>query len=151
VLYGILGLKGLGKVFPGVNVSDRDKDWMTNYRGPDVTVFLADTKAISRDTHFVGGPDFAVEVLSEGDRSREKFPFYAKVGVRELLLVNRSPWELELYRLRGRSLRLAGKSALGKARTLRSQVSGLEFRLVPGKTRPQIGVVHPESGGRWLI
>jgi Uma2 family endonuclease len=97
ILESAIGVPGLGAVLPGVNVSDRDKGWKRNYRGPDVTVFLADTKAINRDTHWVGGPDFAVEVMSKGDRAREKIPFYAKVGVRELLLVNRRPWALELF------------------------------------------------------
>ena len=55
-------------------------------------------------TFWYGGPDFAVEVISPFDRSRKKFEFYARVGVRELLLVNRKPWSLELYRLdRGRA------------------------------------------------
>jgi len=47
----------------------------------------------------VGGPDFAVEILNPGDRTPEKLPFYASVNVRELLVVDRDPWSLELFRL----------------------------------------------------
>ena len=52
----------LGMVLPGTNVSDRREDWKKNFRCPDVAVFLKDTKAINCDTHWFGGPDFAVEV-----------------------------------------------------------------------------------------
>ena len=31
---------GLGKVRPGVNLSDRNEGWIHNYRGPDVVAFL---------------------------------------------------------------------------------------------------------------
>lgn len=90
VLQIVAARTGLGKVCPGVNVSDRE-DWTHNYRCPDVVVFLQGTSAINRGTFWLGGPDFAVEILSEGDRARAKLPFYAKVGVRELLFVDRDP------------------------------------------------------------
>ena len=100
ILMAVVQWKGLGLVRPGVNVSDRREDWKKNYRVPDVAVFLNDTKAVNCDTFWYGGPDFAVEVVSRGDRTRKKIPFYAKVGTRELLVVDRNPWALTLYRLR---------------------------------------------------
>ena len=78
--------------FPGCNVSDQPERWKRNYRCPDVAVFLPGNPAEDRGTHWYGGPDFAAEVHSRFDRSRKKFGFYAKVGVRELLLVDRHPW-----------------------------------------------------------
>ena len=90
---------GLGEVRQIPNVSDRQKGWRQNYRCPDVAVFLNGTSAICKGAYWVGGPDFAVEVISPYDRSRKKLDFYAKVGVKELLLVDRKPWALELYRL----------------------------------------------------
>ena len=87
-----------GRICAGVNVSNQTDDWTKNYRDPDVVVVLPGTSAENRDTHWLGGPDFAVEVVSKGDRSRDKLAFYAKVNVRELLLVDRFPWSLELYR-----------------------------------------------------
>jgi len=68
----MIGRVRLGRVRPGVNVSDRDGDWEQNYRGPDVVVFLEHTTAVNRGSYGLGGPDFAVEVVSKGDRSREK-------------------------------------------------------------------------------
>src|SRR2546423_8714240 len=76
-------------VFPGVNVSDRKKGWEKNFRCPDVAVVLPGSSAIDCDTFYFGGPDFVVEIVSDFDRSREKFEFYARVGVREMLLVDR--------------------------------------------------------------
>ena len=97
-------------VFPGVNVSDREVKWTKNYRCPDVAVFLPGNPAKDRGTHWFGGPDFAVEVISPTTGPGKKFAFYAKVGVRELLLVDRKPWALELYRLQDGVLKLVGKS-----------------------------------------
>src|SRR3990172_5790454 len=85
VLHVAVGWAGLGEVRPGVNVTDREDDWKQNYRCPDVVVFTNDTQAENRGTHWLGGPDFVVEIASPHDRSREKLAFYAAVGTRELL------------------------------------------------------------------
>ena len=89
---------GLGKVRLGINVSDRVVDWKTNFRIPDAMVYLNDNPAQCYDTSWYGGPDFAIEVASPGDRSRLKLGFYASVGTRELLLIDRDPWNMWLYR-----------------------------------------------------
>jgi len=134
----------------GANVSDQDEDWTKNYRCPDVLVFLAGNPAQDRDTHWLGGPDFAVEVLSKGDRARKKFAFYARVGVRELLLVDRRPWRLELYRLAGGEYEAVGTSNLEHPAILASTVLPLTFRLVPGETRPRVEVMRADGAATWL-
>ena len=103
---------GLGSVFQGVNVSDRADDWTKNYRCPDVAVYLAGNPASARESHWLGGPDFAIEIISPYDRSREKLDFYASVGVRELLLIDRDPWTLELFHLHDGKMTLTGTSSL---------------------------------------
>src|SRR4051812_29702937 len=65
-----------GIVLQGCNVSDREVDWTRNYRVPDVAVFLKGNPAQDRETHWFGGPDFAIEIVSPFDRSRDKFDFY---------------------------------------------------------------------------
>src|SRR5262249_46987083 len=95
-----------------------------------------------------GGPDFAVEIMSPHDRSREKFGFYAKVGVgvRELLLVDRRPWQLELYRRDQGRWDLVGQSGLDPtANALRSLVLPLTYRLILGPRWPRIEVGRAES------
>ncbi len=140
-----------GKVRPGVNVSDRDDDWTKNYRDPDVVVFLAGTTAINRETYWLGGPDFAVEVISKGDRSRDKLDFYAKVNVRELLLVDRFPWSLELYRNVGGVMELTGRSTIEGQVELPSEVLPLTFQLISGPERPQIRVGERNGDRVWSV
>jgi Uma2 family endonuclease len=140
---------GLGRVFPGVNVSDRRQNWEQNYREPDVAVFLNGSSAEDCGTHWLGGPNLAVEIVSPNDRSREKFEFYARVGVEELLLVDREPWRLELYRLRDRELEEVGVSTLDDPQPLKIETAPLTFRLLPGQPRPQIELVH-DDGRRWV-
>ncbi len=140
---------GLGLVLTDVGVTDRVESWTKNYRSPDISVFLNGTSAIDKGTHWLGGPDFAVEVISLGDRSRKKLKFYAKVGVREILLVDRKPWTLELYRLQDGVLDLVGKSELTDPAVLVSQVVPLSFQLVAGEPRPTILMAHSDGVQRW--
>ncbi len=130
-LQSALGSLDQGTVYPGVNVSDREKGWQKNYRCPDVAVILPGCKAKNCGTHWFGGPDFAVEILSPKDRSREKLPFYSSVSVRELLLMDRQPWSLELFRLQGQELISRGRSTIGRPIALISSIMPVSFRLVP--------------------
>jgi Uma2 family endonuclease len=151
VLQDVVGWTGQGTVCPGVNVSDRDQDWRQNYRVPDVAVFLRGGTAQNRDTHWVGGPDFVVEITSPADDTRDKLPFYGQVGVRELLLIDRDPWRLELYRLQGRQLTLAGQATAEQPAALASTVVPLSFNLRPGAGRPLLEVVLPGTDRTWLV
>jgi Uma2 family endonuclease len=130
-------------------VSDIEDQWEHNYRSPDVVVYLNGTTARDFGTHWVGGPDFCVEIVSRNDRSRDKLDFYAKVGTRELLVVDRFPWGLELYRLQDGVLTLVGESTLGQPNILIGEVLPLTFRLVEGDPRPKIEVVHADGVQRW--
>jgi Uma2 family endonuclease len=139
------------RIFAGCNVSDRPRRWKQNYRCPDVAVFLPGNPAQDRGSHWFGGPDFAVEILSPYDRSREKIGFYAKADVRELMLVVRRPWSLELHRRAGKDFDLVGESDPSPdSRLLFSEVLNLSFRPGPGDARPQIEVSKAEGNLRWL-
>lgn len=135
-----------GLIFQGCNVSDQEEDWTKNYRVPDVAVFLTGNAAEDRHTYWLGGPDFAVEIISPGDRSRDKLVFYFDVGVRELLLVDRKPWQLELYRNDGTALALVGRCLPSKAKALRSEVIPFRFSLAAGRPRPKILVTRTADG-----
>jgi Uma2 family endonuclease len=140
-----------GWAIPGMAVSDRDEGWPENVRQPDVSVVLEGNPGKDCRTHWCGGPDFLVEILSDNDLARDKRPFYAKLGVRELLIVDRDPWGLELYRLEEGDLALAGRSTLDEPVMLASAVLPLVFRLVPGPTRPQIEVQRVDGSQTWTI
>jgi Uma2 family endonuclease len=148
------GLPKGSRVRAGVNVSDRPgPDWKKNFRVPDVAVFLPGTTARLCGTHWHGGPDFVVEVVSRGDRSRKKLPFYAKVGTREVLLMHRAPWSLELYRREGDAMVLVGRSTVAEPVVLRSDVIPLSFCLTPGAEadRPQLVLERLDGAGGWRI
>jgi len=138
-----------GKVRAGVNITDRSDDWKQNFRGPDIVVYLPDNPAINLGSHWLGGPDFLVEIVSPGDLAWDKLPFYAKVNTREVLIVNRDPWELELYQLRDGKLELVGRSNRENAATLRSGALSLSFELRGGAPRPTIHITHGITGDSW--
>ena len=146
-----LGPGDPGIAIAGVNVSDRDDGWTKNYRCPDVAVILTGCMAKNCDTHWCGGPDFVVEIVSPDDRSRKKFDFYAKIGVRELVIIDRAPWALELYQLEADELQSAGRSTVDSAVQLQSRVLPLKFRLIPGDTRPVIEVLHNDGRQVWCL
>ena len=116
-----------------------------------VIVFLASGSAENRDTHWRGAADFVIEITSPGDRSYDKLPFYSRLGVREVLIVNRQAWALELYRQQAGGLELVGKSEPERSDVLASGVLPLRFRLLPGQPRPKIEVTHTESGQVWVV
>lgn len=133
----------------GANVSDRDAGWADNYREPDVLVILHTNPAKNSGTHWVGGPDLAVEVTSPGEDPRAKLDFYAKVGTRELLVVDRYPWVLELYQLQNGKLVPVGTSDTATSAVLASAALPLTFRLQPGAPRPTIHIAHTATGQTW--
>jgi len=137
------------QVLPGTNVSDRDADWIANYREPDVVVYLSTNPAKDSGTHWVGGPDLAVEIVSPGEDPHDKLDFYAKVNTRELLIVDRNPWQLELYQLQGGKLILVGKSDVANAVVLASGVIPLTFQLQAGSTRPTFLIAHAATKQTW--
>lgn len=147
----VLGLAGGGKAYDGLNVSDREEGWVQNYREPDVGVVLPGNPAKHCGRHWCGGPDFLVEILSPNDLAREKRGFYAQLGVLELLIVDRDPWALELYRLDAGQLGLVGTSTVDRADVLMSAVLPLTFRLVDGPVRPRIEVFRTDGTQTWQV
>ena len=116
-----------------------------------MVVILAAGAAEDQKAYFRGAADFVVEITSPGDRTYEKLPFYSRLGVRELLIVNRQSWVLELYRNQGNGLEKVGQSEVQQSEVLPSGVLPLEFRLLPGQPRPQIEVTHVETRRQWLV
>ncbi|MCX7410669.1 MAG: Uma2 family endonuclease [Planctomycetales bacterium] len=150
ILQIIVRMTDQGDVYAGCNVTDRVDDWTKNYRVPDVAVYLKGNPAEDRQTHFLGGPDLAIEVVSDGDRSRRKRAFYASVGTRELLIVDRDPWQIELFRLQAGELISVGTATAAEDKLLISEVIPLRFRLIAATPRPQLEVLHSDGIQRWV-
>jgi Uma2 family endonuclease len=115
-----------------------------------VLVCLADGRAKDCGTHWAGGPDLAVEIVSPGEDPRQKLAFYAAIGTRELLVVDRKPWGIELYQLVGTQLILRGRSDVANPAVLASRVLPITFQLVDGLPRPTIRVTHTATGQVWV-
>jgi Uma2 family endonuclease len=143
---------GLGKVSPGVNVSDRGRDWKKNFRVPDLVVVLKNGRAIRHSIHIQGGPDFLVEIESPGDDTEEKVPFYSKIGVRELLIIHRDRRTLRLLRHDGHELVLVKLSELEGKEWLVSDVLPLAFRQTRSKGAPRTQIRRPDGKpGLWTL
>ena len=139
-------------VSPGGNVSDRFQGWEKNYRCPDVIVLFPGNPAKNMDTVLVGGPDFAVEILSPHDRAREKLPFYGKIKTRECLYIDRELECVELYRLNGEQMDLAAQLTAENGLNYTSQVLNLGFQVVAEGTQT-ILVIHSltDSSQSWRV
>jgi len=125
----VVGWDSPDKVYAGVNVSDREESWTTNYRVPDVAVFRSGTVAKDCGSHWFRGPDLAVEVVSRGDRPREKLLFYEAIGTKEVWSLERDPWRLEVFRLEGSSLISSGTTGPDSTDPLESSELPITIRL----------------------
>jgi Uma2 family endonuclease len=151
ILVEVITSSGLGEVFAGVNLSDVDGDWEHDFRGPDVAVFLKTGKAVDCGTHWRGAADFLIEIISPGDRTREKIPFYDRIGVVEVLVIDREPWSLELYQRRDGRLQMVAQSTLENSDILTSSSLPMSFQLIAGGARQQIAVSQVATNQRWII
>ncbi|HEY1381124.1 MAG TPA: Uma2 family endonuclease [Gemmataceae bacterium] len=151
ILMKVLDKSGGDQVLLGANVSDRPgPDWLKNVRVPDIVVVLDGSRAVDCDTHYCGGPDFLVEIHSPGDETKAKIPFYARIGVRELLVIHRDTRRLRLFRHDGTDLAPAQPDC--KAKELTSAVVPLAFRRTTSGGRPRTQVRRTDgTAGRWVI
>jgi Uma2 family endonuclease len=152
ILTEVIHVPGLGRVYAGANVSDREVDWKDNFRVPDVVVVLNGSKARDCDTHLCGGPDFLVEVLSNDDKTYDKLDFYSVIGVRELLIVHPETRRIELFRLSQNELVLVGKSTQDSPIILTSAVVPLSFQWANVDGKPKILAQRTDGkAGKWSV
>jgi Uma2 family endonuclease len=133
------------------SVSDRDEDWINNYRVPDVSVFLPENPGENRRSHWYGGADFVVEIASPGDRTREKLPFYAKVNTREVLIVDLEDPAIELHRLDESEHKIVGRAIPGSRTKLESSVLPLRFTLKKNRSNVLIEASRLDDDQKWLV
>jgi Uma2 family endonuclease len=150
ILVQVVDNEGRGEVFPGTNVSDRREGWKHNLRAPDVVVVLNGSHAINCDTHWFGGPDLLVEIQSPRDQTDAKIPFYAGLGVRELLVIHRDTRRLRLYRNDGADLVPVEPD---DRKWLVSAVVSLAFRQTSTAGRQARTEVRrtDKTPGRWVV
>ncbi len=81
----------------------------------------------------------------------EKLPFYAKVGTQELLIIERQPWAIRLFRLQDNQMVEAGQSTPNVRKRLASDVLPLSWRLTGTPQSPQIEITHHDGVQRWVL
>jgi Uma2 family endonuclease len=92
---------GRGTLRSGINVFHEARN-MENYRIPDLTfVARGHEQVIAEDGIRGGPPDAVVEIRSPDDETYEKFPFFAALGVIEVIVIDRDSKIPEVFRLAG--------------------------------------------------
>lgn len=140
----------IGEVRAGINIARNRKNWDKDYRIPDVVVFLRGSKAGCHGAFWTGAADFVVEILSPRDKAREKLDFYADLGTREVLLIDRDPWRLELHRHDGQSLPLVARVELD-GDPIASQSVPILLKLTSGDPRPRLALRQAGQDREWLV
>ena len=94
-LRSLLRRTSRGRVLSGINVF---KEGAENYRIPDLTFVSAGREHVIKDDGIRGGgPDAVIEIRSPGDESYEKLPFYAALGVAEVIVCDRDTKEPQIF------------------------------------------------------
>jgi len=87
------------RVLGAVNVASLG-GWPRDFRIPDMVLLGPDCRGVNRRTHIEGPPDVVIEIASPGDESREKLPFWARIGVPEVWIIDRDSKDVEIRVLR---------------------------------------------------
>jgi len=98
---------------------------LANYRVPDLALVHPD-RVSKRGIE--GGAALLVEILSPDDESRDKLPFYARIGVSEVWLLEPNTRTIEVLSLQHQEL----VTQVAIAGRVRSPLLGIELATVPG-------------------
>ena len=122
-----------GTLLPGINVFRTP----TNYRIPDLTFVAAGREDVLSDAGVRegGSPDAVIEIRSPEDETYEKFPFYAAIGTREVIVIDRDTKRPEIYRLAGSELAMLQPDAEG---WVRAETMSVRFRQAEERSVLQI-------------
>ena len=90
-----------GRIVHELNVvhPDDESDWIHNYRIPDLALLSEDRLAFNRNTYILGAPLVYVEIRSPQDESYDKLPFYVRLGVPEVWIIDRDTKEPTVFAL----------------------------------------------------
>jgi Uma2 family endonuclease len=93
--------RGRGVLAIGINVFN-ELSTTPDYRIPDFTFIASGREGLlARDGVRGGGPDAVIEIRSPDDETYDKLPFFARLGVREVIVVDRDTKHPEIFRLAG--------------------------------------------------
>ena len=120
---------GGNKVYHQINLASVG-GWPHDYRIPDLVLLAADRFHIDHNEYFEGAPTVVVEIHSPGDEAYDKMPFYAKLGVPEVWIVDRHGRVPEVYALAGDRYERQAPDHEG---WILSSAAGIQLREHPGR------------------
>jgi Uma2 family endonuclease len=131
----ILRESGRGTLAPGINVFG-DASTTSDYRIPDLTFVAAGRERVLHADGVRGeGPDAVIEIRSPEDETYEKLPFYASLGVTEVIVCDRDSKAPEIFRLVGPQYLVVQADRDG---WLLSETLGVRFRRIGERPRLRI-------------
>ncbi|MGC8784880.1 MAG: Uma2 family endonuclease [Armatimonadota bacterium] len=140
-------LRGIGKVFHEVNVAHPAKP-AQDFRIPDLCVVLGSNQnAQLHENYILGAPDLVVEIHSPGDETYAKLDWYAQIGVKEILVIQRDSKAVEQY--------MPDSRGLLRRSTEEGQVSlvtvPLDIECIHEGAGVQIRIRCRQTGSTWSI
>jgi Uma2 family endonuclease len=142
----LLERKRRGVLAPGVNVFN-DASPTEDYRIPDFSFVAAGRESTIREDGIHGGPDAVIEIRSPGDESYDKLPYFAKLGVREVLVIHRDTKKSEVYRLAAAQYLTV---AADKDGWVIAEVLQVRLRLLPGEP-PRCAIEDVEDSSARVV
>lgn len=134
-----------GQLLLEVNVFD-EQSVGQNYRIPDLSFLSAGREALlTRDGVRGGGPDVVIEIRSPDDETYDKFPFFIKLGIPEVVVIDRDSKIPEVYRLAGSAYDRKPTCADG---WILCEPMLIELRVEPGAPA-RLGVRDAEDRAHW--
>lgn len=139
----------LGRILAGTGVRDT-RSPEQDYRVPEWIALLKGRERLPRpESSFVDeGPDVVVEVRSPGDETDVKTPFYDRVGVGEVLIVDRDSLRVEILRRAAGRLTAVCPAPDG---TLRCEGLRANFRTVEREGRAALQVFLEIEGSEHFV
>lgn len=115
-----------------------------NYRAPDLVYLGPGEERLINEGWIDGGPSVVFEVRSPRDETYEKLPFYAMLGVREVVVIERDTRRPEVFRLAGKSYVAVAADPEGRV-----PVEALRVRLAAREVdgRPVLFLYDDAAGG----
>lgn len=114
---------------------------VTDYRIPDLVFFRADQPGLVTERGLEGAPLAILEIRSPNDETYEKFDFWAKLGVPELIVLGPQARSAEVYRLAGSRYLATSSDEKGR---VEAAMLGARFSTIQGD-KPKLRV---ECGGQ---
>ena len=117
------------KVYLPINLASVG-GWPNDYRIPDLVLLTPDRFHIDHNEYFEGAPTVVVEIHSPGDEAYEKMPFYARLGVPEMWIIDRDTRVPDVYVLKGTDYEGQPPAADG---WIPSAATGIQLGAEPGR------------------